>query len=78
MCDIIENIMEYFIVIIITVIAMSLFSTAVMTIYSILEADHKKNEIQRYVRREIMKQLEQEKHLKDKMQETVDLSEEYR
>jgi hypothetical protein len=78
MCDINENIMEYLFIVIITVIAMLLFSTAVMLIYAVLETDHKKKEIQRYVRREIMKQIEQEKNLKDKMQETVDLSEEYR
>jgi len=46
---------------------MALFSIPVMAIYTILEADHKKKEIRRFVRRQIIKQMESEKQMIDKM-----------
>jgi hypothetical protein len=60
--------MESLIILLVAGIAMSLFSTLIMAIYSALEADHKKNEIRRFARRQIIKQLEREKKEEEIMQ----------
>lgn len=70
--------MDSIVIFIITAIAMSLFSIALMTLYSALEEDQKKKEIRRYARQQVMKELERDKKLQAKLNETVDLHEEYR
>ena len=64
--------MDIIILLLISGVAMSLFSTVIMAIYAILEADHKKKEIRRYVRRQIIKQMEREKIFTGPHQEPVD------
>ena len=70
--------MDSFVILFITGIAMSLFSALLMGVYSFLEDDHRKKEIRRYARRQIMKELEQEQRLNQKLNESVDLHGEYR
>jgi hypothetical protein len=53
--------MDGLFILLISAIAMALFSIPVMAICAFLEAEHKKREIRRYVRRQIMKQMEREK-----------------
>jgi hypothetical protein len=65
--------MESLVILMIAGVAMSLFSIVVMAFYSILEADHKKKEIRRFARKQVMKQLEREKLMVDKLQEPVDI-----
>jgi len=55
--------MDALIILLVAGAAMALFAIAVMAIYSLLEADQKKREIRRYVRKQIMKQMEREKEL---------------
>jgi hypothetical protein len=57
--------MESFVILLVAGVAMSLFSVVVMAIYTTLEADHKKMEIRRYARKQIMKQLEREKEAEE-------------
>lgn len=52
-------------------IAMSLFCIPVMAIYTILESDLKKKEIRRYVRRQIIKQMERDKPLMGKIKDNT-------
>lgn len=54
---------------------MSLFSTLLMAAYSILEADYRKKEIQKFVRRQIIKEMESDKNMHE---EKVDLLLEYK
>jgi predicted PurR-regulated permease PerM len=53
--------MESLIILLFVGIAMALFCIPVMAIYTFLEENDKKKEIRRYVRRQIMKQMEREK-----------------
>lgn len=75
---VLSGIMDFIILLLIAGVAMSLFSTVIMASYAILEADHKKKEIRRYVRRQIITQMEREKILTGPKQEPVDLLKEYR
>ena len=60
--------MDSLIILLLAGIGMSLFSIPVMAIYSILEADQKKKEIRRYVRKQIMKQMDREKQLQENIE----------
>jgi len=70
--------MDSLVILLIAGIAMSLFSALLMAVYSFLEEDYKKKEIRRYARRQIIKEMEREKQLAQKLGESVDLHEEYR
>jgi hypothetical protein len=74
--------MDTFIIFIVAGIALSLFSIVLMIIYSILENDHRKKELRKYARQQIIKQMEREKQMEarklESRQETVDLAKEYR
>ena len=58
-------------------IAMSLLSIPIMALYTILEDGERKNEIKRYARRQIMKQMDREKQMNGALNEKVDLLGEY-
>jgi hypothetical protein len=70
--------MEYIMLLPIAGIVMALFSTVVMAFYAILEDEYHKNEIRRYARKQIMRQLEQEDRMAGKMNEKIDLLSEYK
>jgi hypothetical protein len=64
--------MDGLFILFISAIAMALFSIPVMAICAILEAEHKKREIRRYVRRQIMEQMEREKKLEGQAPQPFD------
>jgi predicted metal-binding membrane protein len=55
--------MDALIILLVAGAAMALFAIAVMAIYTFLEAEQKNREIRRYVRKQIMKQLERDKEI---------------
>lgn len=67
--------MEPIILLLAAGVAMALFSTLLMAAYTILEDDHRKKEIKRFVRRQIIKEMENSKNFQD---EKVDLLQEYK
>lgn len=60
---IVFNIMESLIILLITGIAMGLFAIPVIAISAALDADHKKKELRKYARQQIMQQMEREREL---------------
>jgi hypothetical protein len=70
--------MDSLVILLITGVAMSLFSALLMAVYSFLEDDYKKKEIRRYARRQIIKEMEKEKQMQEKMNESMDMHQEYR
>lgn len=65
--------MEALIILLVFGMAMALFCIPVMAVYTILEAGDKEKEIRKYVRKQIIKQLERDKQVEGKMGEKVDL-----
>jgi Na+-translocating ferredoxin:NAD+ oxidoreductase RnfG subunit len=70
--------LDFIVMLLVTGIAMALFSTVVVTIYTYLEEDSKKKEIRKYARQQIIKQMVNDEQLDTKMPEIVDLLKEYR
>jgi predicted PurR-regulated permease PerM len=70
--------MDFIIIISVAGVAMALFSIVVMAFYAILEDDHKKKEYRRLARRQIIKEMEREKQMTAKMQETINLHSDYK
>jgi predicted PurR-regulated permease PerM len=67
--------MEPLIILIIAGVGMSLCSIPVIAFYFILEEEHRKNEIKRYVRRKIINDMKEESSgMKDK----IDILHEYK
>jgi hypothetical protein len=70
--------MDSIVILMVAGVAMALFSTVVMAIYTYLENDNKKKEIRKYARRQIIKQMKYEQEAGTQRPEIVDLLKEYR
>lgn len=63
--------MDSFVILLIAGIGMSLFSALIVGMYAILEAENKKKEIRRYVRKQIIKQMEKEKAAQENIEQQL-------